>query len=78
MLFKELGKLFSLLLTMFLAHSLDLILVLKCSEYLILPVFFFFAAEHQPAADHILERFKIFGSMVQSVCDLSAVQSAVC
>ena len=39
-----------------------------------------FAAGHQPAADHILERFEIFGSMgsmVQSICDCSAVQSAV-
>ena len=58
-------KVISLLLTMFLAHSLDHILVLQYSEYLILPffVFFFFAAKHQPAAaDHILERFEIFGS----------------
>ena len=54
-------KVISLLLTMFLAHSLNHILVLQYSEYLILP-FFFFAAEHQPAADHILERFEIFGS----------------
>ena len=37
-----------------------------------------FAAGHQPAADHILERFEIFGSMVQSICDCGAVQSAVC
>ena len=45
-------KVISLLLTMFLAHSLDLILVLQYSEYLILQFFFFFfsfAAEHQPA-----------------------------
>ena len=42
-----------------------------------------FTAEHQPPADHILERFEIFRSMVpwfdvQSICDCSAVQSAVC
>ena len=39
------------------------------------------AAGHQPAADNILERFEIFGSMVRwfngSICDRSAVQSAV-
>ena len=35
----------------------------------------FIAAGHQPAADHIVERFEIFGSMVY---DCSAVQSAVC
>ena len=34
----------------------------------------FFAAGHQPAADHILERFEIFRSMVPC----SALQSAVC
>ena len=42
------------------------------------------AAGHQPAADHILQRFEIFrllvpwfhGSMV--ICDCSAMQSAVC
>ena len=35
---------------------------------------------HQPAADRILERFEFFrsGSMVQSIYDCSAVQSAVC
>ena len=64
-------KVISLLLTMFLAHSLDLILVLQYSEYLILP--FFFAAEHQPAADHILERFEIFGSWFNQ-----SVTSALC
>ena len=42
-----------------------------------------FTAGHQPPADHILERFEIFRSMVpwfdvQSICDCSAVQSAVC
>ena len=40
------------------------------------------AAGHQPAAGHILERFEIFHSMVpwfnvRSICDCSAVQSAV-
>ena len=35
-------KVISLLLTMFLAHSLDLILVLQYSEYLILPFYIFF------------------------------------
>ena len=43
-----------------------------------------FAAGHQPAADHILDPFEIFGSMVgwfhgsMVICDCSAVQSAVC
>ena len=71
-------KVISLLLTMFLAHSLDLILILQYSEYLILPFClfvccFFFAAEHQPAADHILERFEIFGSWFNQ-----SVTSALC
>ena len=67
-------KVISLPLTMFLAHSLDLILVLQCSEYLILPFcFFFLAAEHQPAADNILERFEIFGSWFNQ-----SVTSALC
>ena len=35
-------KVISLLLKMFLAHSLDLILVLQYSEYLILPFYIFF------------------------------------
>ena len=68
---RRVRKVISLLLTMFLAHSLDLILVLQYSEYLILP--FFFAAEHQPAADHILERFEIFGSWFNQ-----SVTSALC
>ena len=39
----------------------------------------FITGGHQPAADHILERFEIFRSMVvQSICDCSAVQSTVC
>ena len=66
-------KVISLLLTMFLAHSLNLSLVLQYSEYLILLFFFFFAAEHQPAADHILERFEIFGSWFNQ-----SVTSALC
>ena len=67
-------KVISLLLKMFLAHSLDLILVLQYSEYLILPFYLFFsAAEHQPAADHILERFEIFGSWFNQ-----CVTSALC
>ena len=42
------------------------------------------AAGHQLAADHILDPFEIFGSMVRwfdgsmVICDCSAVQSAVC
>ena len=42
---------------------------------------FVFAAGHQPAADHILDPFEIFGSMVpwfDVICDCSTVQSAVC
>ena len=64
-------KVISLLLTLFLAHSVNLILVLQYSEYLIFFVFFlflfFFAAE----------RFEIL-FMFQSICDVSAVQSPVC
>ena len=38
----------------------------------------FIAAGHKPAADHILERFEIFCSMVPwFICDCSAVQLAV-
>ena len=48
-------------------------------------LFSFIAAGHPPATDNILERFEIFrsmvpwfdGSMVQSICDCSAVKSAV-
>ena len=70
--FRRVRKVISLLLTMFLAHSLDLILVLQYSEYLILP--FFFAAEHQPAADHAYSmRFEIFGSWFNQ-----CVTSALC
>ena len=42
------------------------------------------AVGHQPAADHILDPFEIFGSMVlwfhgsMVICDCSVVQSAVC
>ena len=39
--FRRVRKVISLLLTMFLAHSLDLILVLQYSEYLILPFLYF-------------------------------------
>ena len=68
-------KVILLLLKMFRVHSLDLILVLQYSEYLILPFFnfFFLAPEHQPAADHILERFEIFGSWFNQ-----SVTSALC
>ena len=67
-------KVILLLLKMFRVHSLDLILVLQYSEYLILQFFkFFLAAEHQPAADHILERFEIFGSWFNQ-----SVTSALC
>ena len=68
---QRVSKVISLLLTMFLAYSLDLILVLQYSEYFILP--FFFPAEHQPVADHILERFEIFGSWFNQ-----SVTSALC
>ena len=71
--FRRVRKVISLLLTMFLAHSLNLSLILQYSEYLILLFFFFFAAEHQPAADHILERFEIFGSWFNQ-----SVTSALC
>ena len=61
---------------------------MNSSAYKVAP---FFAAGHQPAADHILDPFEIFGSMVQwfngsmvpwfhgsmVICDCSAVQSAV-